>query len=73
VPLGEWEQRCWSSAGWFRDDLAQLFGLLSEGRIRPLVAERFPLTEARRAHELLATGSTTGKLVLTFDEAERSK
>jgi NADPH2:quinone reductase len=57
--------------GWFRDDLTQLLGLLSEGRIHPVVAERFPLTEARRAHELLATGSTTGKLVLTFDEAER--
>ncbi|MFQ5477268.1 MAG: medium chain dehydrogenase/reductase family protein [Candidatus Binatia bacterium] len=51
----------------FRSDLEQLLALLLEGHIHPVVAERFPLTEARRAHELLAAGSTTGKLVLTFD------
>jgi NADPH2:quinone reductase len=52
---------------WFREDLGQLLTLLSEGQIRPLVAERFPLTDAARAQELLASGSTVGKLVLTFD------
>jgi NADPH2:quinone reductase len=55
------------SPGWFRDDLQQLLTLLSEGHIHPVVAERFPLTQAGRAHEVLAAGSTTGKLVLTFD------
>ena len=53
--------------GWFRDDLEQLLALLSEGHIHPVVAERLPLIEAGRAHEVLAAGSTTGKLVLTFD------
>jgi NADPH:quinone reductase-like Zn-dependent oxidoreductase len=52
---------------WFRDDLEQLLTLLSEGQIHPVIAERLPLLEARRAHEVLAAGSTTGKLVLTFD------
>jgi NADPH2:quinone reductase len=55
------------SPSWFREDLDQLLTLLSEGRIHPVVAERFPLFEAGRAHEVLAAGSTTGKLVLTFD------
>jgi NADPH2:quinone reductase len=55
------------SPSWFRDDLEQLLTLLSEGRIHPVVGERFPLIEAGRAHEVLAAGSTTGKLVLTFD------
>jgi NADPH2:quinone reductase len=58
-------KRRWPS--WFRDDLERLFTLLSEGGIHPVVAERFPLIEAGRAHEVLAAGSTTGKLVLTFD------
>ena len=55
----------WSPSG-FREDLEQLFSLLSTGQIHPVVAERIPLTEAKRAQELLAAGSTIGKLVITF-------
>jgi NADPH2:quinone reductase len=51
---------------WFRKDLEELLSLLSQGRIRPLVADRFPLDEAARAQEVLAAGSTVGKLVLIF-------
>jgi NADPH:quinone reductase len=47
----------------FRQDLITLFDLLREHRIKPLIAGRFPLTEARRAHELLGEG-VTGKIVL---------
>ena len=36
----------------------------SEGKIHPVVAERLPLTEARRAHELLESSAAKGKLVL---------
>ena len=53
--------------GWFRQDLAALFDLLREGRIRPVVARRFPLAEARQAQELLAQGGVTGKIVLVLD------
>ncbi len=48
----------------FRDDLRALLKLLRDGKIKPLIAERIPLTEARRAHELLGQGSVKGKLVL---------
>jgi NADPH2:quinone reductase len=48
----------------FRQDLIALFDLLREKRIEPLVAERFPLSEARRAHELLGKDGVTGKIVL---------
>jgi len=48
----------------FRADLAELLGLLAERRITPLVAVRLPLPEASRAHELLASGTTQGKIVL---------
>jgi NADPH2:quinone reductase len=48
----------------FRQDLGALFDLLREGKIKPLVAQRLPLVEARQAHELLGKGSVTGKLVL---------
>jgi NADPH2:quinone reductase len=48
----------------FRQDLIALFDLLQQRKIKPLIAQRFPLTEARRAHELLGKGGITGKIVL---------
>jgi NADPH:quinone reductase len=49
---------------WFREDFRVLLELLREGRIHPVVAERLPLSDARRAHELLESSADKGKLVL---------
>jgi NADPH:quinone reductase len=49
---------------WFREDFRALLALLREGEIHPVVAERLPLTDARRAHELLESSASKGKLVL---------
>ncbi len=48
----------------FRQDLIALLDLLKQQKIKPLVAHRFPLVEARRAQELLEKGGVTGKIVL---------
>src|SRR5262245_47548755 len=48
----------------FRQDLSALFDLLKQQKIKPLIAQRFPLAEARHAHALLGKGGVTGKLVL---------
>ena len=48
----------------FRQDLLALFDLLQQQRIKPLIAQRLPLAEARHAHELLGQGGVTGKIVL---------
>jgi NADPH:quinone reductase-like Zn-dependent oxidoreductase len=48
----------------FRRDLIALFDLLQQQKIKPLVAQRFPLVDARHAHELLGNGGVTGKIVL---------
>lgn len=48
----------------FRQDLTALFDLLQEQKIKPLIAQRLPLAEARHAHELLGKGGVTGKIVL---------
>jgi len=48
----------------FREDLPKVFALLAAKQIDPLVARTFPLLEARKALELLATGSVEGKIVL---------
>lgn len=49
----------------FRQDLITLLDLLEKRKIKPLIAQRFPLAEARRAHELLGQGGVIGKIVLT--------
>ena len=51
----------------FRQDLIALFDLLRQQKIKPLIARRFPLAEARHAHELLGKGGVTGKIVLVLD------
>jgi NADPH2:quinone reductase len=48
----------------FRQDLIALFDLLQQRKIKPLMARRFPLAEARQAHELLGQGGVMGKIVL---------
>jgi NADPH2:quinone reductase len=50
--------------GLFRQDLATLLDLLKQHKIKPLIAQQFPLIEARKAHELLGIGGVTGKIVL---------
>lgn len=48
----------------FREDLTTLFALLAAGKIKPRIAERLPLLDARRANERLEQGNIEGKLVL---------
>lgn len=48
----------------FRQDLITLLDLLGYEKIKPLIAQRFPLVEARQAQELLGKGGVTGKIVL---------
>lgn len=49
---------------YFRHDLMLLLDLLNSQKVKPLVAQRFPLAEAKRAHELLGRGGVIGKIVL---------
>ena len=44
-----------------------LFELLKQEKIRPIVAQRIPLAEARQAQELLGKGGVTGKIVLVLN------
>jgi NADPH:quinone reductase-like Zn-dependent oxidoreductase len=48
----------------FREDLPKIFGLLEHKKVSPLIARTFPLLEARKAIELLASGTVEGKIVL---------
>ncbi len=52
---------------WYREDLSALLELLRQEKIKPIIAERIPLDEVARAHELLGSGSVMGKIVLLCD------
>jgi NADPH2:quinone reductase len=51
----------------FRQDLITLLDLLQQKKIKPLIAQRFPLAEARHAQELLGKGGVVGKIVLMLN------
>jgi len=53
-----------SHEGWYEETLSRLLGLLADGSLDPVVAERIPLAEAVRAHQLLERGGYAGKVVL---------
>jgi NADPH2:quinone reductase len=48
-------------------DLAALAALIDEGKVRPEVAQVFPLEETAAAHELSASGHVRGKVVVRVD------
>jgi NADPH:quinone reductase-like Zn-dependent oxidoreductase len=55
-------------ADWFSEDLTKLFDLLAQNKIKPIIAARMPLAEAKRAHELIEQAEVQGKIVLTVAE-----
>jgi NADPH2:quinone reductase len=56
----------------FRQDLLALFDLLRQQKLKPIIAARFPLAEARQAHELLGSEGVIGKIVLVLNEPSLS-
>jgi NADPH2:quinone reductase len=74
LPDGRSAPRCPTMAkhaegdnAWYRSTLGELLELLAEGRIAPVIAERIPLAEARRSHELLEEGGHPGKFVIVTE------
>jgi len=49
-------------------DWLVLFKLLEEGKIRPIIAKKFPILEAAKANELLESGQVVGNVVLLVPE-----
>jgi len=53
---------------WFREDLSRLFDLLSARQIQPVIAVRFPLSDAALANGMLEKSQSSGKFVLLPNE-----
>ena len=54
--------------GIFLEDWAALFKLLEDGEIKPIIAGKFPILEARQANQLLESGQVIGNVVLLAPE-----
>jgi NADPH:quinone reductase-like Zn-dependent oxidoreductase len=50
---------------WFTDDLTELFELLRQKKIKPVISRRMPLAQAAEAHRLLDQSKVEGKIILT--------
>jgi NADPH:quinone reductase-like Zn-dependent oxidoreductase len=57
--------RLWDAKGSFEEYLTPLREWVEGGRLRPLVADAFPLERAADAHRVLAERRNVGKVVLT--------
>ncbi|WP_349270503.1 NAD(P)H-quinone oxidoreductase [Mycolicibacterium parafortuitum] len=44
-----------------------LWPLVSDGEVRPVIGAEFPMSEAKAAHDLLASGDVSGKVLLRVD------
>ncbi len=49
---------------WFREDLAALFDLLAQGKIKPAIERRMRLEDAVEAHKLIEKAAVKGRIVL---------
>ena len=56
---GRDRQPRWSSTVW---------PMIADGRVRPIIGAELPIEQAAEAHELLASGEVTGKVVLRVSD-----
>jgi NADPH:quinone reductase-like Zn-dependent oxidoreductase len=52
----------------YLEDWATLFKLLEEGKIKPIIMQKFPILEAANANKLLESGQVIGNIVLVSPE-----
>jgi NADPH2:quinone reductase len=62
--VGFWLVHLLSRPDLLHGPMAELLGLVEAGELRAIVGGRYPLRDARLAHEALRSRGTTGKLVL---------
>ncbi len=63
--IGDWRKK---RPDWFRKDLAALFDLLAEEKVKPVIARRMKLEEAAEAHRLIEQAAVQGRIVLVVHE-----
>jgi len=62
--VGFWLAHCFGREGMLSAAMDELLAMTLDGALRPVMGQRYPLSEARRAHEDIRARRTVGKLVL---------
>lgn len=50
------------------DVVSSVWPMIGDGRVKPVIGGRYPITDAAEAHRALASGQTYGKVLLTISE-----
>jgi NADPH2:quinone reductase len=61
---GFWLSHCFGKKELMNDVIAQLFKLIEEGKLKPVIGEVFPLSQATLAHKSMLARETMGKITL---------
>jgi NADPH2:quinone reductase len=61
---GFWLANCFGKKEMMNDVIDELFALISEGKLKPVIGATYPLNEAAGAHSAMLARETTGKIVL---------
>ena len=61
---GFWLANCFGKKEMMNDVIDELFALVSDGKLMPVIGGTYPLNEAADAHRAMLGRSTTGKIVL---------
>ena len=61
---GFWLANCFARKELLGDVIAELFTLIADGKLKPVIGGTYPLNEAAGAHRAMLARETTGKIVL---------
>ena len=61
---GFWLANCFGSKEMLADVIAELFQLVTDGKLKPVIGATFPLSQAADAHRSMLARESTGKIAL---------
>ena len=61
---GFWLQHCFGKKELMNDVIEQLFALVVEGKLKPVIGATYPLSQVALAHRAMLSRETTGKITL---------
>ena len=61
---GFWLANCFGKKELFNDVIEELFTLISEGKLKPVIGATYPLSQAQAAHKSMLARESVGKIAL---------
>jgi NADPH2:quinone reductase len=61
---GFWLSHCFGKKELMNDVIEQLFALVVEGKLKPVIGATYPLSQVALAHKAMLGRETTGKITL---------